>query len=343
MRAMTIITPDMPAASVLAYVQAARAHSDAVTVVCAEGVPVPVLDGVRVVAVTADNPLTALEAILARSPQARLVWMSQAAYNHTHTRFPAGWAHLPRTEAVLGMDEHSLHILQRVAGGVRDVTATLPALVALLPAALPPVPLNPFAATATPDEKWPIEAHTPRPQRRRTMLTQLDAHALTPLRDAVHAALTPPAHGLTTGEVTPGPATLTTAPVIVGGGKGLAFNHPTAPQKPFAERVQDGFAALVEPLAAVLGGTAAASRAVIDAAGMNAAWQVGQSGLAVSPDVYIAIGIGGAAQHMQGVAHSKLIIAVNADAEAPIFQQADYGIVGNAYTVVPQLIAAFTG
>lgn len=345
MNAVLFITPDLPAVSVPAYVQMARTSFDAVTAICGEGTHLPAVDGVHRVGVSVAHPLSAFAAIMGRIPDAEVGVMSQAAYNRAHTLLPTSWAQVPRVTAIQSVQHGSLHVLQQVPGGVRQVTAQTPALLALTPNALPSVPLNPFAPSIPPDETWPLSAQFDLPLPRQRMFTQLDLSAVDELREAAHAATTPPAHGITAGEVTPHDPTLHTAPIIVSGGKGLGFNHPAQPPpgtgNAFAWRVQNGFATLIEPLATALGGTVAASRAVIDAAGVDSALQVGQSGQAVAPDVYIAVGISGAAQHMQGVAHSKLLIAINADAEAPIFAHADYGIVGNAHGVVPRLIAAF--
>ena len=116
------------------------------------------------------------------------------------------------------------------------------------------------------------------------------------------------------------------ADIIVAGGKGLGS--------------AEGFG-LVRQLAATLGGAVGASRDVVEAGWVEHAHQVGQTGVTVTPKIYFAIGISGAIQHIVGMKNSGLIIAINKDSEAPIFQSCHYGIVGDAFAIVPLLIEEF--
>lgn len=171
---------------------------------------------------------------------------------------------------------------------------------------------EPYVLTIRPNNLPPYTGEQKTAQVQNVDITFETPDLITMVQEVIHKAT--------------GGVDLTEAKIIVSGGRGV--------------KSAEGFQPLQE-LADVLGAAVGASRGACDAGYCDYALQIGQTGKVVTPDLYIACGISGAIQHLAGMSNSKVIVAINKDPEAPIFQIADYGIVGDLFEVVPLLTKAF--
>ncbi|TAK86520.1 MAG: electron transfer flavoprotein subunit alpha/FixB family protein [Betaproteobacteria bacterium] len=243
-----------------------------------------------------------LGAFLAENVAALLVGLSK---NYSHILAPAtsnGKNVMPRVAALLDVQQ------------ISDVSAVESADTFVRP-------IYAGNALATVKSKDPIKVITVRS-------TAFDAAAATGGSAAVEQVAAPADAGLSafvSRELSKSERPeLTAAKIIVSGGRGMASG--------------ENFTKVLEPLADKLGAAMGASRAAVDAGFVPNDWQVGQTGKIVAPDLYIAVGISGAIQHLAGMKDSRVIVAINKDEEAPIFQVADYGIVGDLFQIVPTVV-----
>jgi len=226
----------------------------------------------------------------------------------------------PYTHVLAGATGFGKNLLPRVAAKL-DV-AQISEITAVVSPDTFVRPIYAGNAFATVQSKDPVKVITVR-------ATAFDAAATTGGSGTVEKIAVPAdtGHALVTGqELTQSERPeLTSARIVISGGRGLGSGENFK---------------MLEALADKLNAALGASRAAVDAGYVPNDYQVGQTGKIVAPDLYIAIGISGAIQHLAGMKDSKVIVAINKDAEAPIFQIADYGLVGDLFVLVPELTAA---
>jgi electron transfer flavoprotein alpha subunit len=243
-----------------------------------------------------------LGAFLAENVAALIVSLAK---NYSHVVAPAtsnGKNVMPRAAALLDVQQ------------VSDISAVQSADTFVRP-------IYAGNALATVQSRDPIKLITVR-------TTAFDAVAATGGSAAIESISPPPDSGLSSfvsREVSKSERPeLTAAKIIVSGGRGMGSG--------------ENFTKVLEPLADRLGAAMGASRAAVDAGFVPNDWQVGQTGKIVAPDLYVAVGISGAIQHLAGMKDSRVIVAINKDEEAPIFQVADFGVVGDLFQLVPSLV-----
>lgn len=258
---------------------------------------------------------------------------------------PHGGAQVRHCTQIIALTEEHVRVWQNIPHGARRITCAPPLTLALCAQPQTPLPLM-LAPPLVDAPTFPTAPAPPPPPRERVILRghsaeQSAQHILNALHElgASPAPTLPPGATVDERQTTQSPHALHSAPLIIAGGKGFGAD---AYGEAFGVAVRSAFETLIVPLAAQLGGAPAATRAIIDGAGIDARYQVGQSGRTVRPTVYLAAGIQGAAQHLQGIGQDSAIIAINTDANAPIFARAALGIVDDARAVLAALLATST-
>lgn len=246
-----------------------------------------------------------------------------------------GWHVVDYVHQVMAVSETDVWLKRWTKGGSQTVRAALPLVLGVLPSAIPDsLPLEiPNAHPTTPPLRTRY-ADTPGKVMRGA--PHLLAGQLADILERAAGLIDP--NWLTIESFAPISAPLTEAPIVVAGGKGLGFSPMVPPPdvtSPFLWRARDGFNHVLRPFAAAIGGEIAATRAIIDGAGIDSAYQIGQSGKRTHARLYIAVGVSGAVQHLEGIAGGAFVVAINNDPHAPIFTRANVSVIGDLYDILP--------
>lgn len=284
-----------------------------------------------------DGDISQLIALIQSDETVRAVVIPHFADVSPHTLASTlGWSALTHVMDILVVEDNAIRARRWGRGGLQTVCADYPVVMGVLPEIIKdPLPLN----LAMPS------VHPISPPQNKPDCTLLRGNSpqiiATHLIDALtHEGIFDIPAGIDIQAFEPATPPLTSAPILVAAGKGIAYHDVPPPPNilnPFAWKIQYAITHILQPLTHALGGRLAASRAVIDAATVDSGYQVGQSGRRVMPDLYLAVGISGMVQHLQGMQNSRVIVAINPDPDAPIFEVAHYGVVGDAALIVPAL------